>query len=312
MTFPFLFISHEIAKICSPGCEPKAPPDKMKNQYIHPRNSFLSKPFNWLCNQTTIRRTRRAIFSRLPFLRLESDVTDIVYVNWLVDIEKVKALSPPQVELVEINGKTVFSILTYQHGHFRPRLINVLKRLFPSPIQSNWRLYVASINGKQVTRAVLFIKNMMNSMLFTLGTRLSSDAMFTHYPLNFRHDKSGHHYTTTIETGMSSSPDLQFSGEIADELELPSELVHFFGSTAKTLEFLCLQDVAYTDVSDTSGICEATISLPIALDTIIPLKVNKCHSNWLAEIISDAPAFAFAVPRVPFHIINETLIRDQT
>lgn len=276
--------------------------------YVHPKRSILNKPLVWLCNNAKIRNIRRAIVSRLPYLRLESEVKDIVYINWLIDYDTAKALCSPSTALININGKTLLTALTYRHGHFRPSVFNGIKRLFPSPLQSNWRFYLRSVEDKPVDNAVLFIKNMMNSLLFTVGTRLSSDAMFTHYPLVFTHTKTDNRYTTRIDAGLSNSPDLHSVCRTANELTIPQDLLDYFGSSSTVLAYLCLQDTAYTEVAELNGLCKADISLPIDTNEVIPLSIETLHCAWLQKMTQDAPAFAFVVPKVHFKILGEQFL----
>lgn len=77
--------------------------------------------------------------ARLPFLTLHSDVRDVVYVSWLVDAAAAQKLVPAGVTLWQRDGKTPFTVLTYRHGHFGPALPGPLRKLLPSPLQSNWR-----------------------------------------------------------------------------------------------------------------------------------------------------------------------------
>ncbi len=257
-----------------------------------------------------IKKLRRGLFRLVPFPQLESDVTDIVYLNWLIDIEKVAHLCPDRATLVDINGKTILSVLTYRHGHFRPLFLRPLKKFFPSPYQSNWRLYLQQFDGKSTQNSVLFLKNMMNSLLFALGTRLMSDAMLTHWPKVFRHARDGHLYETVI-AGNSHIPDLFSRCSVVSDWSLPPELIEHFGSQEKLLQYLCLQDFSYTEVSDIEGICKAQIDLPINTEEIIPLMVESLESQWLDNVLgADAvdSVFAFAVPSVHFRVLSESVI----
>jgi hypothetical protein len=38
------------------------------------------------------------------------------------------------------------SFLTYRHGHFGPRRFGPMRHLMPSPIQTNWRIYVRDLH----------------------------------------------------------------------------------------------------------------------------------------------------------------------
>lgn len=119
--------------------------------------------------------------ARLPFLTLHSDVRDVLYVSWLVDAAAAQKLVPAGVALWQRDGKTPFTVLTYRHGHFGPALPAPLRRLLPSPLQSNWRLYLDHTPpGAPAVPCVYFLKNIMASLPHALGTRLFSDILPTH------------------------------------------------------------------------------------------------------------------------------------
>lgn len=200
------------------------------------------------------------------------------------------------------------TVLTYRHGHFRPSIFNPLKRLFPSPLQSNWRLYLSPENPQTREQSVLFLKNIMSSPVFTLATRLASDAMLTHLPRNFKHGVTGDEYFTNIVPGNGSSPDLQSTCSKTPKFELPKALISKFGSKEKLLKYLCQQDYAFTEADDINGICKSQIDLSIDINQVIPLKVNDFKSNWLADITDGSQPFAFAIPAVHFSVLNETIV----
>jgi len=146
------------------------------NRYRHPRPGVIGKLAAWLANSPSIAHVRQALMLRLPFMQLESDVTDVVYLTWMIDVGAARRLVPSGYALWQRDGKTPFTILTYRHGNFGPAFLGPLRRMMPSPLQSNWRLYGAQPNQ------VFFVKNVMSSFLHALGTRMFSDVLQTHYP----------------------------------------------------------------------------------------------------------------------------------
>ena len=118
--------------------------DQLGNQFQSPRRS----PIHWLTaalsNSKLLARSRRKFTSFFPFLKLRSDVKDVVYMNWILEVDKVRHFIPDGLELWEKDGKTLFTILTYRHGSFGPSFLGPFRRLFLSPLQSNWRLYLKS------------------------------------------------------------------------------------------------------------------------------------------------------------------------
>lgn len=133
------------------------------NRFVSPRRGGVGRCQSALANARWLRSLRRALIGRLPFARLESDVRDVVYLTWLLPVAAVARLVPPGVALVSWEGMTPFTILTYAHGHFGPAAAGRLRCLFPSPLQSNWRLYVATIDGQAPPDAtVLFVRNLFD------------------------------------------------------------------------------------------------------------------------------------------------------
>ena len=164
----------------------------MSNVYVHPAPGLAGRLLARLANSRRIATARRAVFSHLPFLTLESDVRDVVYLTWMMDAATAQAMVPGGVRLWQRNGLTPFSILTYRHGHFGPALAGPARRLLPSPLQSNWRFYLEE-PGK-----VYFVRNVMDSTLHALGTRIFSDILPTHLPERFVHAREGEEYFTSI------------------------------------------------------------------------------------------------------------------
>ena len=280
----------------------------INNTYKHETQGLFGKIYTSLCNSTLIRKIRRHLFNLIPFVKLESDVESVVYLNWLVDTDKVTHLASNGVELLDLNGKTLLTILTYQHGNFRPSLFNFLKFLFPSPKQSNWRLYIKSVNDAEASGAVLFIKNIMDSLVFTLGTRLSSDVMLTHYTNHFQHRIADDRIETKIAPSAGSSPALFSDVSLAKDFNFPNELIAQFKSDEEVLKFICLQHSAYSEGADFDGLCKADIDLPIDIATVQPAKVNNLSMDWLNDIVEGNSPFTFVVPAVKFRVLNEELL----
>ncbi len=107
-----------------------------------PRAGLLGRAIDAISNS----RFLRALCEWLPLVALNSDITDVIYVNYLVDAQQLLPLVPSGLELQRLGpgGRwALFTLLTYRHGHFGPGLLGPLRQLLPSPVQSNWRIYVA-------------------------------------------------------------------------------------------------------------------------------------------------------------------------
>src|SRR6185295_14694456 len=80
--------------------------------FAYPKRGGIGHVVEAVANATTLKRARRAALRWLPYPVLESDIVDVVYLNWLVEVARLRHLIPPGVEVWEHNGRTVLSILT--------------------------------------------------------------------------------------------------------------------------------------------------------------------------------------------------------
>jgi len=278
------------------------------NAFLYPTPGLTGRLVNRLVACPVLRRARRTILSRLPFMPLASDVTDVVYCTWLVRTECIARLVPPGVTLVEHNEQTLFTILTYRHRHFGPALAGPLRGLFPSPLQSNWRLYLESFPEKfPAGRCVLFVKNIFDQPLHAIASRLFSDALPSHLALNFEHEQRAGAYRTRIDGGNGSAPDFQCDARPSAERRLPDAFMPFFASWHRAVEFLCLQHGAIAQAEDCGMLAHASIELPIDIGTVQPLQATRVSGgHFLEQLNVSAQPFMFAVPAVHFRVVAET------
>ena len=158
-------------------------------RFVAPRAGWSGRLLSWLLNCRALLRLRRRLLSHLPFPTLRSDVRDVVYLNWLVDVSKVAHLVPAGLRLWQHNGLTPLTVLTYRHGDFGPEAAGPMRWLFGSPLQSNWRLYLQDDEG--IPASVLFLSNIVDSTLYAAGARLS-DALPTHLAAESRSPRRAH------------------------------------------------------------------------------------------------------------------------
>ncbi|WP_454758706.1 hypothetical protein [Caulobacter segnis] len=271
------------------------------NRFESPDRGPFGRLQDRLANSRGLARLRRAVFSRLPFPVLASDVRDVVYASWIVPLDRIAGEIPPGVAVLERDGRTIVTALTYRHGGFGPALAGPLRRLFPSPRQSNWRLYLARPG------IVLFVKNVFDSALYALGTRLFSDALPSHHAARFDHvsDDAG----CRVEIGgPGSAPGLTLEAVPADARTLPTDFAPFFATWDDAVRFLCLQDAAVARIEGEDGLAYARIDLPIDVATVQPLTATACTPGaWLAARGVAGQPFFFRVPAVPFRVLSETV-----
>jgi hypothetical protein len=281
------------------------------NAFVYPARGLVPRSIDRVVGCTLLQNVRRMVFARLPFTQLESDVEDVVYCTWVVDSAAVADLVPPGVCLIERDGKTLFTILTYRHRHFGPRLAGPLRRLFPSPFQSNWRLYVERFEGDTEHQpTVLFVKNIFSSPLYAIGSRISSDALPSHLAQAFEHTALDGRYHTRLTGGTGSAPDFSCEAVLTHDRQLPEPLLPFFDTWERALTILCLQDGALADVDGCDLLAHARIDLPIDIRAVQPLKAIASMNDdaFLAKIGVAGLPFCFTVARVKFAVLSEKLL----
>jgi hypothetical protein len=274
------------------------------NHYRHPHHSWIGRMAAALANSVRLARLRRSVMSRLPFLKLESDVRDVVYLTWLIDAATAQDLLPAGVSLWQRNGKTPFTVLTYRHGHFGPAFLGPLRRLFPSPLQSNWRFYLAGENG-----TVFFVKNVMNSWVHALGTRVFSDVLQTHLAAEFSHRGDGTRFESRISSGQGSSPSLACVAQLDSGRQLPADFAALFDDWEQAVEFLACQHKAIALDGRGDRLAESEISLPIDVADVLPLTAGaeQVHCSLLDRLKPAGAPFCFLVPAVQFGVLSEHL-----
>ena len=281
------------------------------NTFVHPSTSLIGRLANRIVASRPLLRTRRALLSRLPFLQLASDVANVVYCTWVVDVAAVAPLVPRGITLASRNGRTLFTTLTYAHRHFGPRIAGPLRRVFPSPLQSNWRLYVDTLpGGIRADGTVLFVKNVFNHPLYALGSRVFSDALPSHLAQRFTHTEQGGRYDTLLSGGGGSAPDLRCTAQATDDRTLPDAFAPFFDDWRDAVASLSLQHAAIAHVEDCDRLAYASINLPIDVDAVRPLKTVGpvgC-GNFLAGIGATGEPMCFVVPDVAFRVLSERLL----
>src|SRR5262249_22034737 len=157
-------------------------PDERNGRMAPWRSPYL-KPFGPLLDFIANSRLIRAFGELLPTPAFVSDITDVIYVNYLVDASRLEPLVPPYLELQRIGpgGKyALFTHLTYNHGHFGPRFLGPLRRLLPSPLQSNWRIHVR--DPQTGVLGIYFVSTVTTNPLNALAARHLSEGVSMHIP----------------------------------------------------------------------------------------------------------------------------------
>jgi hypothetical protein len=280
-------------------------------RWRHPASGPLPRGCDYLANSRFV----RALFERLPASGMLSDITDVVYVNYLVPAERLAPLVPRGLELQRLGpdgAYAMFTHLTYRHGHFGMRCFPgpLRRRLWPSPVQSNWRLYVTE--PKSGLSGVYFLTTAITSTPHALAARLLSEGVPMHVPESafVRWELSGS-ILLSIDPGRGTAPDLAAELTPMPFTMLPGAWADCFESWRDMLAYCVPQDRALATQPWYDRITRQEIELGIPLDTCRPLR-GKVYSRAARAIVGEnalGDPLCFYVDRVAFRYLGETVLR---
>ena len=257
---------------------------------------------DWLGNS----RFLRALGEWVPPVAFVSDITDVIYVNYVVEASRFEAIVPSGLELQRLGpgGKyAMLSILTYRHGHFGPSLFGPLRRFLPSPVQSNWRIYVRDPRtGKE---GVYFFTNAIDWTPHALAARMLSEGMPMHVPKEavVFAAKDGS-FTVRLEAGRGTAPDLEATLQPTDERTLPEPWSECFADYRPMLAYTVPQDRALSAQMWYRRITRQEINLGIPLEACEPV-AGRVRSQAAERLVGDAAPVCFRVARVSFRFDRE-------
>ena len=235
-----------------------------------------------------------------------SEITNVIYVNYLVEAARLETLVPPGLELQRVGPEgrlALFSSLTYRHGHFGPALLGPLRRLLPSPIHTNWRIYVRDpYTGRS---GVYFVTNAMDSTLHALAARMMSEGMPMHVLAHATLDRAPDgRIDLASDPGAGSAPDL-----VAHLASLPARPPDgawraAFPTYEAMLAYTVPQDRAFSVQPWNGWVTRQEIALGIPLDACEPL-AGTAKSRAATALLGAAVPFCFRVPHVAFRFDRE-------
>jgi hypothetical protein len=254
----------------------------------------------------------RAFGERMPVIGFASDITDVVYVNYLVEADRLAPLVAHRLELQRLgpDGRyALFTFLTYRHGHFGPTIFGPLRRLLPSPVQSNWRIYVS--DPRTQMRGVYFVTACISRTPHALAARILSEGMPMHVPQNadVRRDTDGTMHVL-IDPRSGSAPDVRATLLPTSDRTLPPPWNECFADYHDFLAYCVPQDRALTCQSWYGQVTRQEISLGIPLDACEPM-VGQVESHAARQIVGDAEPICFRVAKVSFRFLGQAYDRFQ-
>lgn len=246
-----------------------------------------------------------ALLEPVPVFAMASDITDVVYVNYLVDAAKLEPLVPPGLELQRLGpgaDKAVFTFLSYRHGHFGFRFLGPLRRLSPSAIQTNWRIHVRE--PKSGREGVFFVTNAIDHLAQALGARLFSEGMPMHVLERAELRRDGEAVSLSLQRGQGSAPDAVLSLKRTAARALPAEWSSCFASFDAMLAYVVPQNRALSSQPYKARITRQEIHLPIDPADCALLE-GTVESEAARAIVGDATPLCFHVAQVSFLFSEE-------
>jgi hypothetical protein len=238
---------------------------------------------------------------------MRSDITDVVYVSYLVQADELAQLVPPGLELQRLGPEqsyALFTFLTYQHHDFGFACLGKLRWLFPSPVQSNWRIHV--FDPRSGRQGIYFVTNAISHLLPALGARLLTEGMPMHVLERAELKRSSEgELRIVLEPGAGSAPDAVVT--LRPRSGAPSWDGAWQACWPDFQDFLayCVpQDRALSTQPLRRRTTRQEIQLGIPLSACELLE-GSVSSRAAQRLVGAAPALCFRVPSVSFAFDGE-------
>lgn len=262
-------------------------------------------PIAWCANVLANSRLAGALLEPFPELAMRSNVTDVVYVNYLVPAERAEKLVPPGLELQRLGRDdqwALFTFLTYRHGHFGFARLGPLRGLMPSPIQTNWRIHVFDpITGH---RGIYFVTNAITNTLLAVVARLIAEAMPMHVLARAGLVHHGDTLRVGLDPGTGTAPDAELVLRRCEPPVLSGAWAECFSDYRSFLAHCVPQDRAMSSQPLRYRITRQEIDLGIPLDACTPM-TGRVASRAAAAIAGAAEPLCFHVASATFEFAFE-------
>lgn len=274
------------------------------------RQAPWRSPYGWLIGPPVdmIGNSRlvRSFCELFPTLPLTSDVTSVLFANYLVPVEKLLPLVPEPLELQRLGPYSECAMLTivaYKHGHLGPSILGPLRRLLPSPIQSNWRIYVR--DPRTGLTGVWFASSTISNMIHALIARHFAEGLPMHVPAHSMiADKGDESYSIELAPRHDSAPDLLAEIHLNEAFTLPESWTSCFATYRSMLEYVVPQDRALSVQPWHQRVTSQEITLDIPLDQCRPLAC-QVTSMAVGTIAGETDAVCFWIPEMTFRFEKE-------
>lgn len=266
-------------------------------RWRYPGTSKLSRLLDAFANS----RFFGALLEPLPEVEMRSDITDVVYVSYLLDADAAAKLVPPNLELQRLGpgGKyALFTLLTFRHGHFGFAFLGPLRRWLPSPVQTNWRIHVRDPRTRH--EGIYFLTNAITSLVPALGARMLTEGMPMHVLGRGEMARSADgEVRVTLDPGVGSAPDAELRLLPSRAPELTGAWRECWADFHAFLAYCVPQDRAMSSQPLRHRISRQEIHLGIPLDACEPL-AGSVVSRAARALAGEREPLCFRVPDVRF------------
>jgi hypothetical protein len=277
--------------------------DEVHGRYAHwrsTRGGIIGCVLNVIANSRLV----RFCCEFLPAVGFSSDIRNVIYINYLVEAQRLEPFVPKGLELQRLGDRyALFTFLTYRHGHFGPSFFGPLRRLLPSPIQTNWRIHVSDPQTKQ--QGIYFVTNAIDSTLHAMPARLIAEGMPMHILRKAElHANNDGTYQILLDPGEGSAPEARATLRTAAAHPLPPPWKECFKSYRNFLAYCVPQDRAMSSQPWHGWVTRQEINLGIPLDMCEPLE-GEVVSRTAEAIVGSAAPLCFRVSNVAFRFSRE-------
>lgn len=264
----------------------------------HPSRGVIGRVANVIANSRLV----SALVEPLPIAAMVSDIREVVYVNYLVEAEKVLGMVPEGLELQRLGdgGRwALLSFLTYRHGHFGFRFMGPLRRLTPSSVQTNWRVHVRDPRTGVV--GITFITNAIDHTFQALAARLFTEGMPMHVLARAALDCDATTGSVHVELdpGEGTAPRATLDLKPCEAPVFEEEWAECFKDFRGFLEYCVPQNRAMSAEPWLARVTRHEIQLPIALADCQPIG-GDVRSSTVEAIVGGAQPVCFRVAGLRF------------
>jgi hypothetical protein len=272
-------------------------------RWRHHGTGLVSRLFDVFANS----RLFGALLEPLPETEMRSDITNVVYVNYLVPADRAAVLVPAGLELQRLgpDGKyALFTFLTFQHGNFGFGFLGRLRKLLPSPVQTNWRIHVK--DPRTGHEGIYFLTNSISHAVPALAARLLTEGMPMHVLRRASVERAANgEMRVELDPGEGSAPDAVMKLRAAGrDPELTGAWRECWKDYREMLSYCVPQDRAMASQPLRGRISRQEINLGIPIDACEPLE-GSVVSRAAQAIAGDQEPLCFRVPAVHFRFTVE-------